>query len=235
MRIVPLAFLLLSYAATAQNNSVAEVGAWSRLATPVWAVPKTLNIPSPDGKKRISVLPINKPDSDAATIVTVYAFDKAFHTRIGEKVDAEVLWSPDSEAFLVTYSDGGGAGTYHAKVVYVRPTGLQYIEPVPNGRKLFAPHCFEPEYPNVGGFGWLGTDSGHILIAIEVPPHSSCASMGTFRAYEIAVPSGDVIAQYDQIEAKTRFAGQMGNWLRSADDTCVQKPERCIPKGLKPE
>ena len=101
----------------------------------------------------------------------------------------------------------------------------------------FPPKCFEPEEPNVGAIKWDG-GSSRLLIAIEVPPHSSCASMGTFRAYEISVPEGRVLRQYTQLSAKTLFAGRLGEELINADDDCDARdpnPKTCYPRGLTPE
>jgi len=148
-------------------------------------------------------------------------------------VNAEVAWSPDSKAFFVTYSDGGNVGTYHVRVVYVTDSGIRAIEPLPNGRRLFKPICFDPENPNVGAIGWIGNGSDQLAIAVEVPPHSSCASMGTFKAFVIQLPTGNVVSTYGQIEAKRSFSKLIGSELRGADDTCVEEPRSCVPCGMK--
>jgi len=205
---------------------------FARYATSIWSARET-SITSPDGRKAIVVRPPRVSTSDETHDVRVRVNGREFKTQIGAWVNAEVLWAPDSKAFLVTYSDGGGIGTFHVKVFYPTATGLHISEPVPNGRRLFAPWCFGTEYPNVGGIRWMGKDSTRLLIAIEVPPHSSCASMGTFRAFEIRLPDGKVLNRFGQIEAKKLFASDMGNWLSDSDDACVLKPEDCIPTGLK--
>lgn len=66
-------------------------------------------------------------------------------------MNAEVKWSPDSKAFFLTYSDGGSVGSYHVKVVYVLEAGIRIVEPVKDGRPLFTPRCFGPEWPEIGG------------------------------------------------------------------------------------
>jgi hypothetical protein len=238
MMAAAVAILLVAFNAFAQTDSPGRTGLWSRSATWIWAVDKPLTIASPDGKKSVFVQPIHNPDSDATTIVTVRANDRSYKTQMGSWVNAELAWSPDSKAFFVTYSDGGNVGTYHVKVVYVDDTGLRMTEPVANGRRLFVPTCFDPERPNVASIEWLGHESSRLLIAVQVPPHSSCASMGTFRAFEIGLPDGNVVSRYGQIAAKKLFGSAMGNELRDADDACVQKPQTCIPSGLtsrKPE
>jgi hypothetical protein len=78
----------------------------------------------------------------------------------------------------------------------------------------------------------MGAGSTSLLIAVEVPPHSSCASMGTFEAFEIEVPSGKVISHYNQLTAKKLFKSDLGAELLGADDSCIRKPQSCVPPGL---
>ena len=215
----------------AQPASI-NMGIYSRSAVSVWSSGE-ITLPSPDGKSVIFVRPPRNPDSDETHHVTVHSNGHVFKTEIGSMVNAEVAWSPDSKVFFITYSDGGNVGTYHVKIVYVTGSGLRVVEPIINGRKLFAPKCFDPEIPNIGAIKWVGSNSERLLIAIEVPGHSSCASMGTFRAFEIILPSGKVVRQYDQITAKKLFAVDLGEELSSADDDCIRKPQMCIPPGLK--
>jgi hypothetical protein len=207
-------------------------GLYSHSAVSIWGGGGRLIIPSPDGKRAIIVQPPRSPQSDETHTVTVKANGREYRTKIGAWVNAEAAWSLDSKAFFVTYSDGGNIGTYHVKVVYVTNNGLHVIEPIANGRRLFVPTCFDRERPNVGAVKWVGHDSSRLLIAIEVPPHSSCASMGTFRAFEIALPGGNVVSRYGQIEAKKLFKSDMGAALRNADDDCIRNPQTCVPSGL---
>jgi hypothetical protein len=153
---------------------------------------------------------------------------KRYSLPFGTYTSAEVLWSPDSLAFFVTYSDAGAVGTYHVLVYAIDDDGPHRSEPISNGRKLFRPDCLTPEHPNVGGIRW-GKDSHTLVIGIEVPPHSSCVDMGTFKAYEISLPSGTVLKEYGQLEAKRRFASTLGVELRNADDECITKPRSCDP------
>jgi hypothetical protein len=215
---------------TAQTADITS-GIYSRSAKDIWGS-KRLVIPSPDGRKMISVGPPHHPNSDETHSVTFRANGKSYPTYIGSWVNAEAAWAPDSKAFFATYSDGGNVGTYHVKIFYVTDSGLRVVEPIPNGRTLFQPRCFEPERLNVGAIKWMGVDSGSLLIAVQVPPHSSCASMGTFEAFEIALPSGRVVSHYDQITAKKLFKSDLGGDLLNADDSCIRKPQSCVPSGL---
>jgi hypothetical protein len=179
------------------------------------------------------VKPPENPASDETHTILIRSGDHIYRTKIGALVNAEAAWAPDSKAFFVTYSDGGNVGTYHVRVVYVTDSGIRVIEPIPNGRRLFEPRCFDPETPNVGAIGWPGQDSDQLLIAVEVPDHSSCASMGTFKAFLIQLPTGKVVSEYGQIEAKKAFSNLIGSELMQADDMCIKEPENCIPCGMK--
>jgi hypothetical protein len=223
--------LLIASQALAQQTN-ASGGVYSRFAVSIWGGPSGSVIPSPNGK---SVIIIQRPrfaGRDGLLAVVVKAYNREFKTQIGSWVNAEAAWSPDSRAFFVTYSDGGSVGTYHVKVVYVTNAGLRIIEPITNERTLLVPSCFGLESPNVGAIKWMRPDSSRLLIAVEVPPHSSCPSMGTFGAFEIALPEGSIVSRYGQIAAKKVFANDLGEGLRDADDACILKPVSCVPPGL---
>ena len=206
---------------------------FSKTATSTWARGGAFTIASPDKEKGIVVKSIEHPQGDATAVVTVRAYGHEYETPIGAWVNAEAAWAPDSKAFFVTYSDGGNVGTYHLKVFYVEPGGLRVAEPFPNGRSLFKPRCFDPEEPNVAAIKW-GADSSRIVIAVEVPTHSSCASMGTFRAFEISLKDRKILQRYDQLQAKQLFADSIGEELRNADDDCIRQPELCSPPRFEP-
>jgi hypothetical protein len=227
-----LPILLCSFVVISCAAGNAKGGIWSQSAVSIWGGDAG-TIPSPDGTKAIVIRPPHSPDSDETHDVIVRANGREYRTDIGAWVNAEAAWSPDSKAFFVTYSDGGNIGTYHVKIINVEPTGLRIAEPVPNGRTLFVPTCFEPERPNVGAIKWMGKDASRLLIAVQVPPHSSCASMGTFKAFEIAIPDGSVLGRYGQLQAKKSFRNELGVELVGAEDACIEKPETCVPSGLK--
>jgi hypothetical protein len=198
---------------------------YSRAATPIG---KPGTIPAPDGKRSIVIKTV-----EGLPAILIRTGSHVYSPSIPPLINAEAAWAPDSRAFFVTYSDAGNVGRYHVLVVYVTDVGIQVIEPVPDGSSLFRPTCFDPELPNVGAIGWIGNGSDRLAIAVEVPPHSSCASMGTFKAYVIQLPSARVVSTYGQIEAKRAFSKLIGGELRGAEDECVEKPQSCIPCGMK--
>ncbi len=228
--IVLLLYFLIAVPAWAQAK--ADDSMYSRSATSIWAS-GDVTIPAPDGKKAIVVKHPENPASEETHTVLIRVGSHVYRTKIGALVNAEAAWAPDSKAFFVTYSDAGGIGTYHVRVVYVSDAGIHAIEPVPNGRRLFKPTCFDPEMPNVGAIGWIGNGSDRLAIAGVVPPHSSCASMGTFKAFVIHLPDRKVVSEYGQIEAKSSFSKLIGSELRYAEDSCIENPQSCIPCGMK--
>lgn len=219
--------VLLAFSASAGD------GSYSSIATSVLTIASMPEgLPSPDGKNRLRMNEILSADDPWQFQASLSTEGKTYTMSFIGYVNAEVAWSPDSRAFFVTYSDGGNVGTYHVLVFRVGAGQPHPIEIFRNGRRLFKPNCFDPEFPNIAAISW-GADSKALIIAAEVPPHSSCASMGTFQAFEITIPAGKILRRYDQLEAKKLFSHAMGPELMNADDDCVRKPESCVPPGLK--
>jgi hypothetical protein len=209
------------------------LGNFSSLAISVPEIAaRAQGLPSPDREAVLHA--VEDPNVDCCWPYRVWLTRKgrSYVLGFGTYVEAEVAWSPDSSAFFVTYSDGGAVGTFHVLVYRVDDRGPRKSEPIPDGRKLYKSICHTTEFPNVGAIQW-GVDSTTLLIAVEVQPHSNCASMGTFRAFEIALPGGKVLRTYGQLEAKKQFGGSLGRELTNADDECVRKPEACVPPGLE--
>ena len=150
-------------------------GLYSRLATPVWYLAeRPTGLTSPDGSSAIHA---RKNES----VADPWPFE-AWVVRNGQKqalrfggfVNAEVAWSPDSPSFAVTYSDGGAVGRYHLITYHFKGEKLVSFEPVAQGSRLFKVNCFESQEPNVHAIRW--ETGSTLLIALEVPPHSSCTS-----------------------------------------------------------
>lgn len=219
-------FLVLTCCAFPFRCLATTEGNFSRLAVSVSDIAqKSHGLASPDGESTLHAVAV---DCCWTSRVWLSHNGKQYSLPFGAYVGAEVVWSPDSSAFFVTYSDSGAVGTYHVLVYTIDEKGPHRSEPIPNGRKLLKPDCMTPEYPNVGGIRW-GDDSHTLIIAVEVPPHSSCVDMGTFKAYEISLPSGTVLNEYGQLDAKRSFADALGPELRNADDECITKPKSCDP------
>src|ERR1700722_7026403 len=141
--IVAIVVLLVSFGMprleTASPVPKAERGIFSRDAVFVCSPPRSatpIRIPSPDGKKVIVVTSDRDRDLPHA-VVTVEAFDKNFEAGFTWSPDCEVAWSPDSRAFFATYTKGGAVGGYVTQIFFVRPEGLDVVDPTENLVKEF--------------------------------------------------------------------------------------------------
>lgn len=218
-----------------QSKADESRGVFSADATSLWRpnAPQRWRIASPDHLKAIVVEEATEGDvTSREAFITMGGKRQQLFT---DHVDPEVLWSPDSKAFAETYSDGGAVGTFHVLIYY--ENGSRVIEPTAHVTKEFLSHprvCFNPEDPNLGAIEWI-KDSSEILVAAETLPHSNCDNMGTFRAYIIYLPDGNILKSYNQIEAKKLFGKHMGSELRGADDECILKPGSCYIPQLHPD
>jgi hypothetical protein len=79
--------------------------------------------------------------------------------------------------------------------------------------------------PNTGFIAWQ-TDSSTLLVAAEVVPVSICDCSGTYRVYQMKLPTLTIARTYSQTEAKRQFGKLLGSELRDADDSCVKILER---------
>jgi len=200
-----------------------ELDVWSRSTIPV-------SVPSADGMKRITMRPGSRSDRK----VVVEVGRKRFATLIGYAT-SEVLWAPDSNAFVETHSEGGAVGDFVVALYYVSSSGIRTVDPTRQVKKDFMHRpvaCGGPrEEPNLAAVRW-GEDSGTLFVAAEIQPHSVCDSMGTFRLYEISLPSGRVLATWDQLRAKREFWNSLGMELRNSDDDCIRDPVSCyVPQN----
>jgi len=140
--------------------------------------------------------------------------------------DAEVTWSPDSSAFAVTQTEGGGGFGYRVYIFYVEPSGLRKLAVSAPIEKAFGTptRCEVPVPPNTGFVTWL-SGSKRILIAAEVVPVSVCQCGGMFRVYEVHLSDLQIIASYGQSLAKKKFADVLGCELSDAKDCPVAKSQ----------
>jgi len=124
----------------------------------------------------------------------------------------EVLWSPDSKAFVVNASDGGVIGTWDAYYYSIdaegRPVSRNLADLLAPMIQKF-PRCDDPEKANIGAVGWL--DGGKdLLIVAEVPPHSSCRNMGAIRGFRVAVASWRVVGEISEAKLRQDWAKVLG-------------------------
>jgi len=191
---------------------------------------------SPDGKKVLMMerLPA-KDDDDGWIRYTMLVGGRRFSAQLAG-FNAEISWSPDSSAFAVTETQGGGGIGYGAYIFLIRESGLKEIALSPVIAKAFGSpaKCEVPVAPNIGFISWL--DSRRVLVAAEVVPVSICQCAGMFAAYEVSLPEVRIIRRYPQSEAKKKFWSLLGCELRDADDACASGLQRgCTDCGERRE
>jgi hypothetical protein len=143
-------------------------------------------------------------------------------------VGIEAAWAPDSSAFFVTTSGGGRNGLYGLAVYLVDQNSVSELDLTPAVQNAFGHpvKCQSEEPPNVAGIKWL-PNSQELIAVAEIAGHSNCDSDGTFRAYRVSLPERRIVGNYDQIEAKRLFGGELGWEIRKAPDRCIRRPSSC--------
>ena len=198
-------------------------GAWSGKAISLfntWSAPdinpeRRLRLPSPDGKRVISVNGLR---------VRLNMNNKHYWTPFGNMHDAEVGWAPDSERLFVTWTESGELGTWHVQVYDVTEQGLREIKgiteqargdmlrrerkaPIPRWlTKVYRPMWDSLDYcePDMIGSQWLN-GSKEILVAAGAGPDSGCRYMGEWVVYRLNVTTGDILETYTSREARRIF------------------------------
>ncbi len=184
---------------------------------------------SPDGKKNLTVGPASDPKTPngSGLVFTVRVGERKFTAQLAG-FDAEVLWSPDSAAFGVTQTEGGGGIGYRVYLFFVGEDGIRRVDVSPLVEKAFPMpgKCEVPVGPNTALVDWLQQGSERVLVAAEVVPVSICQCRGVFRLYEISIPNLRIEASYSQRDAKRKFSQSLGCELRTAADTCGDPTSR---------
>ena len=187
----------------------------------------SVQLTSPDGRKTLVMSPDESDPQQSRMRYVVEIAGKTFEaTLLG--FDGEVEWSPDSTAFAVTETEGGGSLGSRVYVFYVTERGMKKFDvSKPVERDFGNPvKCQVPVSPNSGFITWTG-DSSRLLVAAEVVPIGGlCQCSGTFRVYEIDVRNLTIVRTYSQAEAKKQYWDVMGCELRQAPEGCVKDLER---------
>jgi hypothetical protein len=176
------------------------------------------DIKSPDGRKvlRATRVPDTSGRTEGRLKFSVTDRGKRYWAEL-PGFDAEVTWSPDSSAFAVTQTEGGGGIGYRVYVFYVDANELRKVTVSPPIEKAFGTptKCEVPVRPNTGFVTWL-QGSERLLVAAEVVPVSICECSGLFSLYEVHLPDLRIVNNFDQSAAKKKFADVLGCELRDA-------------------
>lgn len=174
---------------------------------------------SPDRSKSVKATRVEDPkDPDGQYInISVRAGSRRFTIRLDGFL-SEILWAPDSTAFAVNETEGGGGFDQRTYVFRFGRTGLKKIDVSTPVEKAFGQpvKCDLAIVPNTAVVAWLS--SNRVLVAAEVVDVSVCEHMGTFLTYEVSLPELTILARHTQAESKRRFGRFLGCELQQADD-----------------
>ena len=182
---------------------------------------------SPDGRKWVTARRAYVPNSDEEVQmrISVHLGKKQFTTELNG-FRAEILWSPDSSAFAVNETEGGGGIGQRTYVFYVSSEGLRKLDASMSVEKAFGQpvKCEMPVPPNTAILTWLTPN--RVLVGAEVINVSLCEHMGTFQTYQVSLPDLKIITVLSQSETKARFGEYLGCELRGADDSSAAAWQR---------
>ena len=182
---------------------------------------------SPDGRKTLIVKTVwDEKDPNGAYInYKVRTAGKTLAVNLSG-FNGKVAWSPDSKAFAVTQTEGGGSLGSRVYVFFIEVNKLRRLDVSGLIEKHFGHpvKCDIDIPPNTGFISWK-TDSSTLLVAAEVVPVSVCSCSGTYRVYEMNLPNMTIVRTYSQTEAKKQFWNLLGCELQDAGDSCVKTLE----------
>ncbi|MFI5351373.1 MAG: hypothetical protein ACHQZS_00280 [Candidatus Binatales bacterium] len=199
-----------------------------------------VQVPSPSGREKL-VFPGGWGESETDEY-TFYAVTKGrqYPIKLDGFVQPYVVWAQDSSGALFFYSDGGANCCYSTLLIsfpgghveVTNPT-LQVAEDFVAYRDSLGISCEVPhEEPNIYAVGWV--NRSHALLAAETVCHSICDCYGSFRVYEIELPSGKIVKAFGEALAKKIFAGYLPWDLADApNDDWDSNPKSCIRKQSK--
>ncbi len=114
--------------------------------------------------------------------------------------DVVVTWPPDSQAFAITYSDGGAEGAFHARIF--RLDGRRIIE-MPQSVKS-ALKDFQEQYycqargSNIYALGWT-SDPARLFLAVQVYPTGDCGEIEGKMGGYLTDLDGNIFVHFDNI------------------------------------
>ncbi len=147
---------------------------------------------------------------------------------IGFANGGELLWSTNSDALAITKSDAGIVGTYRVVAVWRREDQVNALDISSLVYPVFgdAGECDTPERPNVAAVTWLG--EAKILVAAQVPNHSSCRKMGAYKLFDIDLEQMRVVATYGEREGVLKFGNYLGPLLLTLARECEKNEQFCL-------
>jgi hypothetical protein len=206
---------------------------------------KPLRIPSPDGKNIVEVYYEN--EKDGMRFGYLRLISPGYPPRVtaapASNGDVELLWAPDSKAFFINGGWGSAISGFYVYVYRVdtpefealditHKAMLDMVKSFPPCKALMADAAdckkmeTDPEYYNMTGIDWA--DSSSIIVMSEVLCSSRVGGiMCRIMGYQLAVPSGKILARITARELKQKWQKSMAWQLR------IPEPAEYEPKPDK--
>jgi hypothetical protein len=198
------------------SDAPAQAGLFSKPATSVAEIHGTarpMSVAAPDDGLRAVARYMNGK-------LTVFTGIRGFDFAGG--ADAELLWSPESDALAVTSNAEDKQGDDHfLATILVRQTARKWkrIDLTRRiARLLPAPRdCATAGPPDVAALGW--TSGQRLIVAAARRPDQACGARRELTAFVVDVPSGEILMAMDERAVKRRYRALMGKALRERDWT----------------
>jgi hypothetical protein len=198
-----------------------------------WKKGSVVQVLSPNGTEKL-IFPGGWSADGTYTILAVVGRSRC-PIKLDGYVNPQVIWAKDSSGALLFYSDGGAAGGFETKLISFDARHVSVTDPTQQVADDFMAYrhklgikcdMYPDEDPNLYPIGFL--DRSHAFVIAETVPHSVCDCYGSFRAYEIDLPSGKILKPFNQACAKEMFDGNLPYDLPKApNDNWDTNPKSC--------
>jgi hypothetical protein len=174
------------------------------------------------------------PDQGAVTLRILTSAGGQFEHRIevGSWRPQEIVWAPDSSAFIVNGSESAYAGNdfilyrllsgraVETKLTAAAQRDMALTFPPCRASGLREPDCQaiarNPQF-NMSVIAWAA-DANAVVVFAEVPCSSTYGGiMCQVRGYQLEVPTGRILERMDASELKSRYQAQMA-WPMTVPD-----------------
>lgn len=182
----------------------AEESVWSKLSHPI-PRGRSFRVPSPDRKKSVLI-------EERTLIVLDGGMPVPGIEGYTMLLPAEMLWAPDSKAFVITANEGGiGEEAWFVTVYLVESDRVDHHDVTSEAAVRFKEKagCPNAGEPNFGAVKWI-KESKNLLVVADWPRESSCPGPGAIRGYVIEVPSGKVLSEHEPKSLSERWGEYLG-------------------------
>lgn len=171
---------------------------------------KEPSVISPDGRTRVQ---LDKNDYSFRVLVGGKEIGRLHYGDISANI--EIAWSPDSQQFFISYSDGGAIGNYSVHLFSIKKQRLvKSAAPTVAYRDFKSQHYCRSRGNNIFFLDWT-PDSKNVFFVTEVYPTGDCGKeMSKFRGYLVDARTGTIIERFGEkkttaIEERCRETGTL--------------------------